>query len=67
MWEVLVNNSMKIAKNDAEKAIAFSSAFDVGAMGEQNGFMPYSTESDWTWILVLNNDGTWEVVNYGNG
>lgn len=50
---------------DADEAIIILSSFDVDSSGGDGSFNPNSTYNDWNWILIRNNGGDWEHVDYG--
>ena len=50
---------------DADEAIVLLSSFDVDASGGDGSLNANSTYDDWNWILIRNDGGDWELVDYG--
>ncbi len=50
-----------------QDAMVFISTFDVGASGGDGSLTPYSTYSNWQWILVRDEDGNWQHKDHGYG
>lgn len=52
-------------RNNADSVIVLVSAFETGASGGDGSLNPNTTYTDWKWILVRKDGGTWEHVDHG--
>ena len=52
-------------RNNADEAIVLLSSFYVDSSGGDGSLDPNSTYSDWNWILVRSDKGTWKHVDHG--
>lgn len=52
-------------RNDADDVIVLISSFDVGPSGGDGSLNPNSTYSNWNWILVRDEGGSWKHVDHG--
>ncbi len=48
-----------------DKTLVLFSSFEVGPYDTDGGFFANSTYDLWQWILTKNDDGKWQLVNYG--
>ena len=52
-------------RNNATQVIVLVSSFDVDASGGDGSLNPNSTYTNWNWILVRTDGGTWRHVDHG--
>ncbi len=52
-------------ENNKKKTLVLLSSFEVGPYDTDGGFFANSTYDLWQWILTKNDDGKWQLVNYG--
>lgn len=52
-------------RNNADEAIVLLSSFYVDSSGGDGSLNPNSTYSDWNWILIRSDNGTWAYVDHG--
>ncbi len=52
---------------ETDDAIVLYSSFDVDASGGDGSLNPNSTYSNWKWVLVRSENGSWEHKTHGYG
>lgn len=52
-------------RHDADEVIVLTSDFDVDASGGDGSLNPNSTYTNWMWILVRENGGSWRHADHG--
>ncbi len=50
---------------DADEAIVLLSSFEVGMSGGDGSLNPNSTYTNWMWVLVRDDNGSWQHVTHG--
>ncbi len=50
---------------DGQGTLVLISTFDTDDRGVDGSFPQNATIPEWSWALMKNADGYWEVVNYG--